>query len=256
MKSLLANKEWLFPVAVLAFAALLHLDSRADAVAFATGTDDAQAEEASQPNAQDRFSDQLAQAVGKLYPGARIALGNQVHWTRGKLSPDFSNVSALGESSRGEIMFSVTGASGRRDGEGWVGFSAWMPARVAIKRVHPGERLSEDSFSRQDVNVAVGSAHDLRGLIHDPLAALSGLEARQSVLEGSMLLSSSVQRTPDVRRGDAVRVRLISNGLSLMTQGTADEPAYQDGQIHVTASKTKRSLVGTLLPTGIVEVKL
>jgi flagella basal body P-ring formation protein FlgA len=206
--------------------------------------------------AGDQLSGMLRREISKQYPGANIGIEKDFHWTRGQLPENFENVSIQGESARGELMFAVTNTDTQRESTGWVGFSAWVPAWVAVHRVHPGEKLTSEMFTRRDINVATGQAREYRGVILEPETRLAGLEARQSVLEGQFLTSSAVQRTPDIRRGDAVRVQLISNGLSLSTLGTAEESAYIDGNVRIMASKTKRELLGKLLPGGIVEVKL
>jgi flagella basal body P-ring formation protein FlgA len=111
-------------------------------------------------------------------------------------------------------------------------------------------------FTPRDVNVAVGQAHEERGVILESGRALTGLQARQTILEGQLLLSSAVERIPDVHRGDVVRVELLSNGLSLVTQGVVEEPGFTGESIHVMASKTKRELMGRLAANGVVEVRL
>jgi flagella basal body P-ring formation protein FlgA len=256
--------EWTLPVALFALAAMVHTTSPASALDTASSgansvedTQDATATAQSPAQTpQALLLGQLAQNIANQYPGAKITVNPSVHWTHGGFGESFQSVAVLGETPRGEIMFSVTAADGTRAGEGWASYSAWVPARVATKRLHPGDRLADDMFTLQDVNVAFGQAHELRGVILEPEAQVANLEARQSVLEGQMLLSTQVQRVPDVRRGDAVTVQLVSNGLSLQTQGVAEEPAYTGGQVRVTASKTKRELVGRLSPSGVVEVKL
>jgi flagella basal body P-ring formation protein FlgA len=242
----LNKTELTLPATFFALAALLHSMSPAAAMDAAPDAD-----ATSIP-----LADRLSLAIGHQYPGTRIVIDSKVNWTHGDASAGTGNVSLLGETSRGEMMFAVADAEGHRAGDGWVAFSAWQPARVAVKRVLPGEKIDANNFVSREVNVAAGTARELRGLILDPESGVSGLEARQSVLEGQMLLSSAVQRVPDVRRGDMVQVHLISNGLSLSTQGRAEEPANKGAQVRVTASKTKRELVGRLLDSGIVEVRL
>jgi len=254
VKNILSRADWLFPCVVFALAAVLHSQAAVSATAAENAGDDENAAPAQ--TAQERLLEQLSQNIAKQYPGTKVVLNPQIHWTHGGLSESFQGVSVLGESSRGEVMFSITAANGSRGGEGWANFSAWTQARMAAKRVHPGDRLTADMFVLRDVDVAYGQAHELRGVILEPETPVTGLEARQSVLEGQMLLSTSVQRVPDLRRGDTVTVQLVSNGLSLQTQGVAEEPAYTGDQVRVSASKTKRELVGRLSPSGTVEVKL
>ena len=117
--------------------------------------------------------DELSRAIGKQYPGAKIVLDPAIHWTHGSPTDDFRSLSILGETSRGETMFAVEGADGERSSDGWVGFAAWMPAKVAVRRVFPGDRVSADMFTVQNVNVAAGQAHELRGVIYDAEARVS-----------------------------------------------------------------------------------
>jgi flagella basal body P-ring formation protein FlgA len=213
-------------------------------------------EDAELAPAAERLSDSLRHELITNYPGTRIELANDVRWTSGALPEDFESVSFRGETSRGELLFAVTSPSTRKQATGQVSFSAWAPARIALKRVHPGDKLSAEQFRTQEINVASGMAREYRGVILEPETPVGNLEARQTVLEGQFLLTTAVQRVPDIRRGDSVRVQLTANGLSLSTLGVAEEPAYLNGQVRVMASRTKRELVGKLLPNGIVEVKL
>jgi flagella basal body P-ring formation protein FlgA len=244
---LIRKMEWVLPVALIALGSALHPPAQAM---------DATQDHDSESDPQAQLIDKLSQSISARYPGAKVSVGARINWSHRSSGEKIQGVSLLGETSRGEMMFAVTGADGRRDGDGWVEFSAWTTARVAVKRLHPGDRLSAEMFSLQEINVAAGQPHELRGVILEADAPVNGLEARQSVLEGQLLLSSSVQRIPDVRRGDMVSVHLVSNGLSLQTQGTATEPAYSGGPVRVSVSKTKREIVGKLGTNGVVEVKL
>jgi flagella basal body P-ring formation protein FlgA len=249
ISQLFKKSELAFPAAVFAVTVLVHGGTQAIAM-------DTSASETAEPQTVASLSDRLLSEISRKYPGTRVTIDSKVHWTRGDAATSEGRVSLLGETSRGEAMFAVVDAEGARTAEGWATFSAWQPARVAVKRVLPGQRLQADQFVSREINVASGTAHEVRGLILDPEASVGNLESRQSVLEGQMLLSSAVQRVPDVRRGDAVTVHLISNGLSLSTQGQAQESAYKGSQVKISASRSKRELVGTLTENGIVEVKL
>jgi flagella basal body P-ring formation protein FlgA len=104
--------------------------------------------------------------------------------------------------------------------------------------------------------VAAGQPFEYRGVILNKDVDVRGLESRQTILEGQFVTSTAVQRVPDVRRGDAVRIHLVSEGLSLVTTGAADEPGFLDGQVRVITSKSKRQLVGRLQRDSVVEVRL
>jgi flagella basal body P-ring formation protein FlgA len=133
-------------------------------------------------------------------------------------------------------------------------FSALFPAWIAKRRILPGERVSEADLTRSEIDLARGLARESRGLILDADAELGPLEARQTVLAGQWVTTSAVQRVPDLRRGELVRVRLISGGITLMTQASAVEAGYVGSSLRVLTQKTKRDLVGKLGGDGVVEV--
>ena len=145
-----------------------------------------------------------------------------------------------------------SGASRRcRVAEGRVTFTAKVPARVAHRRrVIPGDKLDAGNFKKIDIDVTQGQAHEMRGVILAQTTDLAGLEARQTILEGQFVVSSSVQKQPDVRRGDVVRIRLISGDLTVSLQGVVQEPAYLNGQVRVLSDRTKRELMGELQVTA------
>lgn len=206
------------------------------------------------PRSADVGSAVLSAELAKRFPGARIELASPIRWVG---TPPAAPVSAaiLAMNPRGEVQFTARDvASGAS--EAWVSFRAWVPAQVANRRILPGERLSAESFTVQEVNVATGLGHEYRGVILPPAVGLSGLESRQTILEGQFLISSAVQKVPDVRKGDLVRIQIRSGALNVSTLGTAEEPGYLNARIRVMASKTKREFVGQLVSGGIVEVQL
>jgi flagella basal body P-ring formation protein FlgA len=205
-------------------------------------------------------NDPLAQMIkGELQakiPSAKIELTGPARWVSGTPgAQEISAVRVLGTSSKGEAQIAIRLADGSR-AEGFVPFSAWVPARVAVKRILPGETLAQEMFVTQDVNVASGQAYDLRGVILSHSSEVAGLEARQTVLEGTFLTTSAVRKVPDVRKGDAVRIRIQTEGVHLSTIGIAEEPGYIDGRVRVMTQKTKREFIGQLAVGRVVEVKL
>jgi flagella basal body P-ring formation protein FlgA len=89
-----------------------------------------------------------------------------------------------------------------------------------------------------------------------PSEDLSRLEARQTLLEGGFVTSSAVRRIPDLRRGDVVRLEVLSGEVRLSTAAQALESGNLNQRIRVQASKSKRELVGVVREGGVVEVKL
>ncbi len=210
----------------------------------------------------------LTRQISENYGSAQVKISGPIEWTKQSpgmnLKTDLGKINAmttgksvqiLNDNARGELRFSVSGGKGEY-AEGTLPFSAWVPARIAVKRVHPGELLRNEWFITQKINVSSGPAREYRGILLSLDHDLSKLESVQTIMEGQFLTSSAVRNVPDIRRGDSVRIHLIKEGMTLSTQGTAQEPGYVNRQLRVLTGKTKRELLGQLQPDGIVEVKL
>lgn len=201
----------------------------------------------------------LRAQIEKLYFGASVEVGDDISLNQGDIPAKISSVRIDNDNSRGVVGFTCLGQNEvgeERTIEGAVSFVAKKPVWVATKRVLPGEALTADSFVKREIDISKGMDREIRGLILEGKVDFQKLEAKQTILEGQPLLSHYVQKTPDIRRGESVRIRLVSGEVALSTAGLADEPAYIDGQIHVTTLKTKRQLVGKLSSDLTVEVKL
>jgi flagella basal body P-ring formation protein FlgA len=207
----------------------------------------------------------IKNSIARNFNGARIELLSSMQWVRGSFSPSqisrATEVLFLDEDGRGTAHLSVSNKNERNSShgisaEGWVHFSAWIPAKISLRRIKPAELLTPDMFITQELNISTGQGHEYRGVLLPDSVSVAGLETIQSVLEGQFLVSSAVQRVPDVRRGDSVRVHLISGGLTLSTLGVAEEPSYLNRQVRVMTGKNKRELLGQLQADGVVEVNL
>lgn len=233
----------------------------------------------------ESLNSKLVSEISRLYGGASVELIGDVRWTRGSLPQKINSVNLIFDDSKGNINFSVSGEfastqdNNTKDNykkhnytkgnykddqvrrvqyysEGWISFASWTVAKVSTRRVRPGEPINSNYFISQKINLATGLAHEYRGVIISADSDLSRLEATQTILEGQFLMSSAVQRSPDIRRGDSIRIHLVSGELTLTTTGFAEEPGYLDKQIRVMTTKSKRELSGLLQEGGIVEVKL
>ena len=201
----------------------------------------------------DDLSSLLRNEIAKNYPGARIEIGNNLK-LHSELPAQIRGIRILSDNARGEIQFLVHGSA--QEVQGSTDFSAMKRTWIAQRRILPGEKLNEQSFLVSEVNVASGLNRESRGIMLPETTELTSLEARQTILEGSFPLTTGVQRVPDVRRGDSLRILLTTGDITLSTSGTAQEPAYLDGTVRVLTQKTKRELVGQLKSGGVVEVKL
>ncbi len=207
--------------------------------------------------AEKTFLNSLKGLISKNFNGAAIEFSGPIRWIRGGGTIDpSSQMTYLGSDSKGNGHFSILETDTGLSAEGWIPFSAWINAKIAKKRIRPGEILSNEMFSIERINVSSGMPYEYRGMILSGSLDVNGLESIQTIVEGNFLISSSVQKIPDVRRGDSIRIQLIAKGLTLTTQGVAEEAAYLNHSLRVMAGKAKKELQGKLLPGGVVEVHL
>ncbi|MBY0469825.1 flagellar basal body P-ring formation chaperone FlgA [bacterium] len=208
-----------------------------------------------QNGAKQRVSQLISQEIQKKYPAAKIEMGAISEFPAGNPI----HVSLVEDSGRGYVKCMVQLEQGEDEViERLVSasFTALMPAYIAKKRVLPGEKLDAENFKKDFVNVAHGMAREYRGVILSSEVKLENLQATQTILEGNYPLSSGVQKIPDVKRGDLVRVRVLSGRVMLSLQGTAQEPGNVKDQVRILTEKTKRELKGKVMPDGSIEVQL
>lgn len=206
----------------------------------------------------DPVRTRISSELQKKYPGSRIKLNGDLNLVRGEIPRQVRSATLMSERSNGRVQLEVEGTIDGRNVSALVEVdaSAWVQAWVAKKRLHPGERLSPDLFEQQEVDVLTGLAHEMRGLILSTQEDIQKLETRQSILQGHYVLSTAVQRIPLVKKGDPVRVRLISGDILLTTSGIAQEPGHLGKSLSIITQKTKKHLIGTLREGSLVEVNL
>ncbi len=241
---------------------MMNMDFRASLVSLLVlgGLQTGLCQAALVPVASDALSVALTQELSKSYAGAQIDLG-AIRWVRGYASTPFQTVMIYGDDARGNAHFLLQGGSSEVNtqnlsAEGWVNFSAWLPAKVALRRVHPGEKLTAEAFVTRKVDVSTGTAREYRGVMFPASEEVASFESTQTVLEGQFLLNSGTRRVPDVRRGDSVRIQLVSGDLTLSTQGIAQEAGYLNTSVRALTTRSKREVSGLLKADGVLEVKL
>jgi flagella basal body P-ring formation protein FlgA len=193
--------------------------------------------------------------IGKQFPNAKIALNEKLNCEK-PANAEIKSVKWISENSAGVAKMQFGNEEGKAIVTCDIPFSATVQSRVATRRIYPGEKLSASSFIVRDMNIAIGEARNYRGVILPVETDIAGLETRNTIMEGQMLLSNSVQRTPDIKKGESVRILVSSDDLHLTTMGTTDEPGFFNETIHVTSMKTKKQLIGRLVEGKVVEVRL
>lgn len=159
----------------------------------------------------------------------------------------------------GVALFEVTGRTTAGQDQAdlvQTPYSAWKRVVVAKRRIYPNTKLRAEDFTISEVNVASGMAREYRGVMVPATTELSGLQSRQSILENQFVTSPAVERSPDLRRGDLIKLDLVSGELTLTTQATAVDPAVIGDRVKVLTTKTKKEMVGILREDHSVEVRL
>ncbi len=171
----------------------------------------------------------------------------------------FDRVRLVEDRANGTALFEVTGRtpSGLEKIElVQTPYSAWKKVLIPNRRIYPNTKLQESDFRITEMNVASGPIREYRGVLLTADAPMGHLQTRQTLLEGRFVTTSSVERQPDVRRGDTVRLDLVSGDLTLSTQATASENGSVGDRIRVMAPKTKKEVVGIVRDDHSVEVAL
>jgi flagella basal body P-ring formation protein FlgA len=194
---------------------------------------------------------QIQNVLAHQYPGARIDVTGPIKLVHGTLSSPIKKVTWASEPIRGEAHLKVNEAA-----EISAVYAAFVPARVSKRRISPGEKLTADMFVLRDIDVTNGMNYEMRGIILSQEEDVSRLETRQTILDGQFLTSTAVEKVPDIRKGDSVRIHIVSGDLNLSASGIAMEPGYEKNPIKVLVSRSKHELSGTLEAGGIVEVNL
>jgi flagella basal body P-ring formation protein FlgA len=229
---------WFYLPVILVIAAITAIAVRADAVQI------------SQIDIES-LKNQIQSELSHQYPGARIDLTGPIKLVHGALSSPITKVIWASEPVRGEAHLKVNEAA-----EISAVYQAFVPARVSKRRISPGEKLTADMFVLRDINVTTGMNYEMKGVILPSEEDVARLETRQTVLDGQYLTSTAVEKVPDIRKGDSVRIHIVSGDLNLTAAGYAAEPGYEKDPIKVIVARSKHELSGVLEAGGVVEVNL
>lgn len=197
----------------------------------------------------------LKKELSKQFPNAEIELEAQSLRPLRETVGNINSVEVLTKNSKGEAQVRVE--TDQSSQEAWIKFSAWIEGLEAQRRVMPKETIRRSDFSPKRIDVATGYYSDFKNWIVPAKGFdLDKTEAKQTVLPKTFLLNTQIEKMPDVRRGDTVKLEIISKGLAISTYGIAQEPGYLSGKIRILTKGTKKELVGKILDSGSVEVHL
>jgi flagella basal body P-ring formation protein FlgA len=159
----------------------------------------------------------------------------------------------------GTALFEVSGTSRGGNEQNHIlqtPYEAWVNALIARRRINPNTKLKQEDFRQGEVNVASGPVREYRGVLVPVTQDVDKMQTKQTILENQYVVQNAVEKQPDIRRGETVKLELISGELTLSTQAMAEEPASIGDRIRVTTVKTKKLVVGTVQADRSVEVSL
>ena len=198
------------------------------------------------------MKDAVHSELKSRYPESRIEI---LKTENDNQELDVKKIIAIREEGQGLLTVTYLNSKDEQKYKSY-GFSAYKKVWVAKRKIKPTEKLISSDFEINEVDVSRGLAHQYRQLMISVDKSLQGLEARQSILEGQYPLLSSVQKLPEIRRGDVVTVKVSNQDVLLMTTAVAQEPGAKDEQIRIITQKSKKELSAKVKDTGLVEVSL
>gem|GEM_PF-1843924 len=136
---------------------------------------------------------------------------------------------------------------------GWITAEVARTAKayVATKTVRPGDLIEKENFELKPINLF--GSNDL-SFPEDSFP--QGRRAQRSIIRGTPLTFSAIEKIQDVRMGDAVTLIIKSDNLTVTTKGTAQSSGAQGDTISVQVNKYNRTFRGRLLSGRQVEVWL
>ncbi len=135
-------------------------------------------------------------------------------------------------------------------------YQALVKVPVALRRVFPNSKVKKDDYRMTMINIAQSPAKEYRGVMIMDELRLENTETKQTILEGQYFVSNAIQKSPDLRKGETVKLMMNSGDLSLSTAATILENASIGENVKVMTAKTKRELSGKVLADHSVEVSL
>lgn len=221
-----------------------------------------QAEERAQ--CESKFRNQIVTRIKMLYPkGTRVEI-EQLNMNRsGDDKSDEINWCGIDLSSITFVYGPVAGRaayaykSGEQDSRHCVvSHKAYRKGFVSKRRYRPGEVLTQQDFEAREIDVAQFLPFEAKQEYLDQPLQDGAYEAYATILEGRPLLASQVKAAPKFRKGDRVRLEIISGGVHLETSGVAQEIGYVAQPLRVRMHSNLKEVTGVVTPDGRVKIEL
>jgi flagella basal body P-ring formation protein FlgA len=203
---------------------------------------------------------QIKKSIRTLYPEGRIAFRSEIDWTTNVENAwSLKEVSLGNENAKGVLDFTAkfeTEDKKEKYASGKVSISVYKKTWIPNKRIRPGEQLNRADFKLTETDIASGLYREYRGIFLPLEIEFEKLQARGTLIEGTPALMTAIEKIPDIRRGENIRVIITTGTLQVTTHGVAQEPGLIGGQIRILTNTGKKELVGSLKSDKSVEVAL
>jgi flagella basal body P-ring formation protein FlgA len=160
--------------------------------------------------ASDSIETQLRVDLAKRYPDSKISFLSPIE-LQGHV--DLNTVTLLSSQlmNQGTVKAQVVDAQGIQTIL-HTRVDVQMPAYIAKKRIYPGNALKNEDFAIAYVSLNDSFARENSSFIVPPKQQpLEGLEAKNSILEGSYILSTVLKKITAIKRGDPIQIKLSSD---------------------------------------------
>jgi flagella basal body P-ring formation protein FlgA len=122
---------------------------------------------------------------------------------------------------------------------------------IANRRIKQGEIISEGMFSVRKVETTF-----LRDDYVGKLSEILGKRLRKSIMAGEILFANYVEDIPLVKRGNKVRIQVISPVVKVETEGIAKQDGWLGDEIRVLNLSSKRVITAKVAGKDIVRIEI
>lgn len=132
-----------------------------------------------------------------------------------------------------------------------VDVSVYLNVVVADKNLNRGEIITPENITTLRVKIH----RDYNTVFRNPQYVV-GLMTKQVVKEGDILRRSLVREPPDIKKGDEVKIKLISGDLVITTDGKMKEEGMIGDKVKVICATTKKQIFGIVETPQLIVVQL
>ena len=129
----------------------------------------------------------------------------------------------------------------------------WFDVVVAGKDIRGGSVLNRRDLKVKRVKFLRGAVDFFRAA---DASCIAGNVAKRFIRAGEVLRPHMIKKRPLLKRGERVKVRIISNNVEIATYGKVKEDGYVGESVRVVCEPADRIFVGTVLDSLTVLVKL